>query len=178
MYVAFALAALFSAATCVSEDRFTGQWLPMVTFPNVVTNQIICDKYNVSVVKTDPCQCGNLSATIFEFEKGVTDTPARSVTMPVIVVESIQEVEPALVVRCECGGEYVRHALFRTVDNYYVMYEKHPQNVYGPEEPNTANLLVKKAPTSSELREVLASIPDLKHRSTGIMCDPDKNVGL
>lgn len=165
----------FCTAELTSIEKFTGEWLPIVTFPNVVTYPI-CDRYTITVQKANACTCGNQTADLVTAGKGATDTPARSVTMPTLVVENFDEVAPALELKCKCGDEIKRHAVYRLInDNYYVVYEKHPQNVYTTEEPNDANLLVKTVSTTAELKQTIASIPDLKNRSAGIMCDPDKN---
>ncbi|KPI94172.1 hypothetical protein RR46_06623 [Papilio xuthus] len=130
----------------------------------------------MTVKKLNACSCGNQTAHLVTSEKGPTDTPARSIIMPTLVVENIEEVAPALELKCKCDGEIKRQVIFRLInDNYYVAYEKHPQNVHTIEEPNTANLLVKNVTTTAELKQMIASIPDLKNRSTGIMCDPDTN---
>lgn len=175
MRVPVILAALFTVTTATSVEKFTGEWLPIVTFPNIVT-QPICDKYNMSVVGSDACICGSLKATLIKAEKGVTDIPALSIIMPIIIVDTYNEVEPALNLTCECGQVVKRHGIYRAInEDSYVMYERHPQNFYSIEEPNTANLLVKEMPTAAELRKLLESIPDLKNRSTGVMCRLDNN---
>ncbi|XP_068617216.1 uncharacterized protein [Battus philenor] len=166
---------LFSAVDLTSVDKFTGEWLPIVTFPNVVTYPI-CDKYNITIEKENACRCGDSTVPLIKSGKPLTDTPARSITMPTIIVESAEEVAAALEVKCKCGQEFTRQAVYRLInDNYFVVYEKLPQNFYGPEEPNTANLLVKNVETTADLKKVIDSISELKNRSAGIMCDPDKD---
>lgn len=170
------LSVLLVSASAEVADWFTGRWLPVVVYPNIIYDPM-CYWHDVSFNRDVVCSCGDRgNVNVMDFKNAVkneTDSQA------VVVVESTDEIANVIALRCQCTGadgavkEKKVVALQKLNDSTYVTFEAAElRDKSGIREPNMAFVIVKKVPKLTELRDLLFSQDHLKSRKPGLLCEP------
>ncbi|PZC84528.1 hypothetical protein B5X24_HaOG204558 [Helicoverpa armigera] len=154
-------------------ETIYGEWIQAAYYPAPHTGYTpVCIRYTF-VEKPENTHCtysDGSNATSVQIS--ITDVDGILLyryAMPMKIVDTPEDVMPALRDPCKLGEEIIRdRAVVRTVsDNYFIMY----QNISPAEiEPNHAYLYMKNVVPEKELGKFMTSVEDLKGRRGALMC--------
>ncbi|PZC84527.1 hypothetical protein B5X24_HaOG204557 [Helicoverpa armigera] len=101
---------------------------------------------------------------------------------PIIFVDTVDEVMPALGLSCKCGDKEEKHAVARVLNkDYFILYHEIAESMASTRtevDPNAANLFGRKVVPESVLAEVMTNNDELKKRRGAMMCATENFNGF
>lgn len=187
MWKIVGLFALLIVAQATDMQDFYGDWIQVAFYP-VVTHIPLCIRFSFAK-STDNMQCtydDGRNASLFQATI-LTDMGDLMNTnpMPMRVVDTPEEVMPALNISLKCGDKVVRvteRAVLRLVNkDYFILYSHitaSMEHTRSAVEQNSAKLFGRNVVSSEELYNVMMSIEDLKNRQGAQMCNTENYRGF
>lgn len=166
-FIAVILATVSHTGFCDDVTAILGEMTPMAIFPALSRVPGNCVKYNITRVG-GTCECGNRTG----IPRLAMVTGSFNQEFVPIIAKNVGEVPSLLQYKeCTCGSkEAIRLVYLPLNSNYIIQYEV-PIRKYGENEANTAILIAKKMPTRAGLDSTIASLPDLRDRKYGLLCN-------
>lgn len=167
---------LFVAALAVQTqaqdiDWFTGQWHPVVTFPDIF-DQPMC--HNHVVTKSSAkCVCGEKTdVPVLIFDNLVQN---HTETHVVLFTEDAGKIAQIIASTCTCDGvEKTPIAMQKFNDNTFATFEFSERITdHGQFETNLCIVYVKKALKLKQLHDFISSVDHFKLRKSSIVCEPE-----
>lgn len=161
----------FLIAGCTGSanfDDFMGRLTPVATVP---PEQPIlpCTKI---IYSKDPanlqCECSDGKTTELIQTKNIKQRGNNIVSIPMVIVEDVDDVPSFLNVTCDCAGVHFQHrgVVKLLNENYFVLYTSSTTE----NEPVLATVFAKIVPAFLEIVNYMKTIPGLGSKMCGIIC--------
>uniref|UniRef100_A0A2A4K3K2 Uncharacterized protein n=1 Tax=Heliothis virescens TaxID=7102 RepID=A0A2A4K3K2_HELVI len=182
MWKIISLSALLFVAQAAELNDVYGSWIQYAFYP-VSTYVPVCIRYTFSKAPENfLCTCGgnNVTSVQMSLETDKDYIPGAE-TAPLWVVNTVEEVMPALALSCKCGDKEKMHAVARLVKDYLILYHSIPASMSYTRteiEQNSASLFGKKVVPERALSDIMSNIDELKNRRGAMMCGTENFSGF
>nr|XP_049700079.1 uncharacterized protein LOC126055343 [Helicoverpa armigera] len=163
-------------------EDFYGDWLQAAFYP-ISAYVPVCIRFSFTKPLED-VQCtysdGTNATSVQVAMMTDSNVLTEQFTMPMMIVDTPDEVTPALNLTARCGDKEVKdRAVVRLLNkDTFVMYQNIPRATESETEKNSAYIFTRNPVSSEKLYELMTTIEDLKGRRGVMMCATENYGGF